>query len=166
MFERGFCQPIIRGQDATASLLVAKAFQTVSEEADPMVAGVDRLGRTTRVPDALSVRCWRWDRQPGWRGPSCGKPMEPACDDLRIGRREVVWGGREDAPGRLEPACDCRGRRARGWLRLRRACRAGDGPDKKGHRQCMELVLQVRQVHVRFRRSGVVDVRAISWEDS
>lgn len=34
VFERGFCQPIVRGEDATASLLVAKAFQTVSEEAN------------------------------------------------------------------------------------------------------------------------------------
>ena len=34
VFERGFRQPIVRGEDAAASLLVSKAFQTVSEEAN------------------------------------------------------------------------------------------------------------------------------------
>ena len=34
VFERGLRQPIIRSQDATARLLVAKAFQAVSEEAN------------------------------------------------------------------------------------------------------------------------------------
>lgn len=77
------------------------------------------------------------------------KPMEPACDGLRVGRREVVWGGREDTPGRNpDRHAIVVGVELEDGLVEEGLSKWVTALTEQGISRCVELVLQIRQVHV------------------